>query len=916
MLNPRILLFALVLLFQALPAAAQPYVLPDDPSVTTGTLGNGLKYYVVKDLSMRGTADIMLLKRSGRLDEDSLTAGFSDLAGAMAFVRTRCFPEGRLASFLAGTGMTLWTDAGYRAGEDFTALYFRNVPVRDRQTKDSVMLFLLDAARGCSYSQHEADSTAAALGDLQAMRTGGRSAFPGVRTPVDTAALENFMMKTAPMSQQALAVVGDVDTDEIVRTLGLLFMTEPPREFRGENLFGVFVPTDSATVVTTESSSVPFCRMSVSYMAKALPLGLRNSVVPVISSQMKEYTGMLLRRRLERLAGAGLIDIYGCETAGRDLYASRDAEVFTIVLDAPQDRAQAVASALGAELRDVDENGFSQQEYEFAKNMFYSGAAAIRSGEDSRCEWTRRVVRNYLENGPLASGASEREYLRSHQVKDSLGLFYLNRFASTMIDTAANMRLSAVVPCGGVSADDLYASFLEGWRNGDSLASAVRASDRFAADSVLLPVTVRKIKALVTRTEPITKAHVMNFSNGAKVYYRECPQEDFVRFSFSYRGGFGADPDYRNGEGAFYADLMKVDSVAGMPYAAFSKLLESLGIEVEYDFDVRSFSISGTAPADMAHMVWRAVDAIVNARRPDTAAFARYSAAWKVLLSGNRTAGEFRRDTLDAIVHPQQKYTDVRRLQALETLDYLRISRFISDRVSKGNEPVIAFSGPMSVDEFKEVCQTESGWVNRKRHRQRIDMGEEYVCTGKITSRAAFPMERPYKAMDVLYTVPLSYTAENIYLAEVASRVVQARINAALVPFGTASSVDSYFRSMPKERCYVHVTVPFPEHMVQLTAVPVVKTAFSTASSSDARALEMAKAALLDEMKTVSGRSDFWISVINRRYIYNKDFYSDYERKIGEITIEDVEDFVRKMEAGGCVELLVRGKDSCSEDVM
>lgn len=912
------MLFALALLAWALPAAAQPYVIPDDPSVTSGTLGNGLKYYVVKESGVKGTADIMLLRRSGRLDEDSLTAGFSDLAGAMAFVRTKCFPEGKLASFLAGTGMTLWKDAGYRTGEDFTALYFRNVPVRDRQARDSVMLFLLDAARGCSYSQREADSTAAVLDDLQAMRTGGMSAAVSVRTPVDGAALDSFMMRTVPMSQQALAVVGDVDADEIVRTIGLMFMTEPAREFRGENLFGAFVPSDSAVVVTTESSAVPFCRMRVSYMAKAVPLGLRNSVVPVISSQMKEYTGMLLRRRLERLSGAGLVDIYGCETVSWNPSSSRDAEVFTIVLDAPLDGAQAVAAALGSELRDVDEKGFSPQEYEFAKNMFYSGIAGVRKGEDSRGEWSRRVVRNYLENGTLASRASEREYLRSHQVKDSLGLFYLNRFASTMIDTARNMRLSAVVPAGGVSAEDLYASFLEGWRNGagDSAACAVRASDRFAADSVLLPVTVRKIKAIVTRTEPITKAHVMNFSNGAKVYYRECPQEDFVRFSFSYRGGFGADPGYRDGEGAFYADLMKVDSVAGMPYASFSKLLESLGIEIDYDFDVRGFSISGTAPADMAHMVWRAADAIVNARRPDTAAFARYADACRVLLSGRRSAAEFRRDTMDAIVHPQQKYTDVRRLQALETLDYLRISKFISDRVSKGNEPVIAFSGPMPVDEFKEVCQKESGWVNRKRRRQRIDIGEEYVCTGKITSRAAFPMDRPYKTMDVLYTVPLSYTAENLYLAEIASRVVQARINAALVPFGTASSVDSYFRSMPKERCYVHVAVPFPEYMVQLTAVPVVKSAFGKASASDARVFEMAKAALLDEMRTVSERSDFWISVINRRYIYNKDFYSDYESRIGEVTLEDVQEFVRKMEAGGCVELLVRGKDSCSEEGM
>lgn len=908
MLNPRIVLFALALFAGVLSAASQPYVIPDDPAVSRGSLGNGLKYYVVRDEGMKGTADIMLLRRSGRFNEDSLTAGFSEMAAAMAFVRTRCFPEHRLASFLAGTGMTLWKDAGYSVGDDFTAFYFRNVPVRDRQARDSVMLFLLDVARGCSYTQRETDSIAAVLGDLRVMRTAASAGGTGLRLPVDAAALDSFMRESSPMSQHVLAVVGDVDADEVSRSIGMMFMTEPYREFSGENPFGAFVGNDKAVLVTESSSVQPFCRLRVSYVAKALPLGLRNSVVPVISSQMKELAGMLLRRRLERIAGAGLIDLYGCGAVGWNPPSSRDAEVFTVVMDVPAEGASAAAAALGAELGDVDRNGFSLDEYAFASDMYYNGVP--RMDMDNRLDWGRKVARNWLENGSLASDASGREYLRSHRVSDSLGHFYLNRFVSAMIDTARNMRLSAVVPqgCDGVSAAGLYAAFLQGWGSRDSLQDAVRASDRFAADSVLLPVTARKIKVLVTRTEPITKARVMNFSNGAKVYYRESPQDGFVRFSFSYRGGFGADPGYRDGEGAFYADIMKIDSVAGMPYADFEKLLESLGITVEYDFDVRGLSVYGTAPASMVRMVWRAADAIVNARRPDTAAFSRYLEAGRVLLSGNRPVSEFRKDTLDAIVHPQQRYTAVRRLPVLERLDYLRISAFISDRVSRGNEPVIAFSGPMSEEAFKEVCQSESGWVNRRRQRQRIEVGEEYVCTGKITSRVPVAMDRPYKTMDVLYTVPLNYTADNLYLAEIASRVVQARVNKALAPFGTACSVDSYFRSMPKERCYLHLAVPFPENMVQLTAVPVVKSAFASAGDEDAAVLERAKAALLDEMRTVGERSDFWISVINRRYIYNKDFYSDFEKKIGAISMDDVLEFVSRMESGGCVELLVRGE--------
>ncbi|HEX6047973.1 MAG TPA: insulinase family protein [Gemmatimonadaceae bacterium] len=126
------------------PGSSAPF---RDPELITGTLPNGMKYYLRPNRAPAHRAELRLAVNAGSALEDDDQQGFAHFLEHMAFNGTRHFPKGSLIDFVESTGMSFGADLNAYTSFDET-VYMLTVPTDDRTVLDSGLTVLEDWASG------------------------------------------------------------------------------------------------------------------------------------------------------------------------------------------------------------------------------------------------------------------------------------------------------------------------------------------------------------------------------------------------------------------------------------------------------------------------------------------------------------------------------------------------------------------------------------------------------------------------------------------------------------------------------------------------------------------------------------------------------------------------------------------------
>ena len=79
--------------------------LPNDPSVITGTLKNGMTYYIKANKQPENRAELTLAVKAGSVLEDEDQQGLAHFTEHMAFNGSTNFPKNELVNYLESLGM-------------------------------------------------------------------------------------------------------------------------------------------------------------------------------------------------------------------------------------------------------------------------------------------------------------------------------------------------------------------------------------------------------------------------------------------------------------------------------------------------------------------------------------------------------------------------------------------------------------------------------------------------------------------------------------------------------------------------------------------------------------------------------------------------------------------------------------------
>jgi zinc protease len=118
-----------------------------DPALRTGTLANGLRYYVRANAMPAGRAELRLVVNAGSVLEDDDQQGMAHFLEHMAFNGTRHFPHQSLVDFVEGSGMRFGADLNAYTSYDET-VYMLTVPTDEPRFLEQGLTVLQDWASG------------------------------------------------------------------------------------------------------------------------------------------------------------------------------------------------------------------------------------------------------------------------------------------------------------------------------------------------------------------------------------------------------------------------------------------------------------------------------------------------------------------------------------------------------------------------------------------------------------------------------------------------------------------------------------------------------------------------------------------------------------------------------------------------
>ena len=137
-------LFASLLAIAATVAASAANPIPVDPAVRTGTLPNGLTYYIRHNATPAGQADFFIAQRVGSVNELEGQEGLAHFLEHMCFNGTEHFPGNSLISYLESLGVKFGRNLNAYTSTDETVYNICEVPTARQSALDSCVMILGD----------------------------------------------------------------------------------------------------------------------------------------------------------------------------------------------------------------------------------------------------------------------------------------------------------------------------------------------------------------------------------------------------------------------------------------------------------------------------------------------------------------------------------------------------------------------------------------------------------------------------------------------------------------------------------------------------------------------------------------------------------------------------------------------------
>lgn len=717
----------------ALPGLLDPSDEPieNDDDVRTGTLDNGLRYYVRHNERPGGKASLRLAIRAGSVDEIGPNTGVAHFDEHMMFNGTEQYPENELIDVLRSFGAEFGADINAYTSFDET-VYELDVP-NDGDSVEAAMNILDQWLSHASFDQAQIDSERGVVTDEWRSRTqtvDGRlsevaedlylagTPYEG-RDPIGTEQSINSVPRDELVGfydawyrpdNAAVIVVGDIDVDDMVSEIEDRFGPALPRTddmparpdttfpLETEPGFALHSDPDQPTVDVEVDLPIPVIESDGT-------AGLRANILDTMIYQS-------LIRRLNQDISAGSAPFDQILPGTNSFVASLDAPALYAITTS--DRVDATLQALLDEYERANRFGFSDAETDVAKQEAQAGfdSQHDRSNTTQDVQYASQYVANFLTGDPYP--AADDMHDLATQIIDAVTPEALDlRFRARWHNTAAHVIIS--------TPQDEEADMPS---ESDVLAMIAAIPDRELEPREGGHELPDELMTAPAPVDPVSQEHMIDdgdeyfdpveivFPNGARVIATSNDiVEGQVAFQAASPGGSSLVADDDVADALFAADVVTSGGVGQFNQSDLDQILadRDAGVSASITPYVDGFA-GGAATTDL-ETVFQLVNLYMTQPRFDPVALGQVQRSYGPVVddpsSDPDTAGI---DTLlDTRYGNEPRYTILPTPDQFATLDLDGVERVWRDRFGDASDWVFAFAGDFDMDELVELASSYLG---------------------------------------------------------------------------------------------------------------------------------------------------------------------------------------------------------------
>ena len=602
-----------------------------------GKLANGLTYYIYNDGSATGEAQYYLYQNVGAILENDEEMGLAHVLEHLAFNTTDHFPNG-VMNFLRSNNLN---DFEAFTGVDDTRYAVHNVPTNDAKLNENMLWVLRDWCHGVKMTPKDIEKERGIILEEWRHRSGVDRRLTDAIAPVvynhagyathnvigSQKILETFQQKQVKQfydkwyrpNMQFIAVIGDVDVDQMEKNIQTVFKTLPAKQAPAVNPQTRQIP-DNATplymrFIDPENKSASF-GLYQRYEVK----GNAPEEDRVRQFIFTKFFNTLAPKRFVMLKNADKESYIAAEVSLSPLVRNYYQMAWDMVpYQGNEQKAFQQMLAVRDNLRD---QGFTAAEFNAEKEKMYNGMKDVLEAKGLGTPDNALMLfrQNFLYDIPVQDfrGQINRnlETLVELEVED------MNAWMKSLLNdnNLAFVTYSKSQSEMNITENDLMAALKE-----KSSFSDMAHADGMKPISQLIDFPLTGGKIVSEKQLKTLQAKEWTLSNGAKVLYRYVPElSGQFLFAGSAEGGKSIVPAQELANYNAMRSLLMQSGVYNYNRNQLAQWLQGKNINLSLSLEDYSDGIGGNAPVDKADDFFSYLYLILSRQNFSKSAFDKY----------------------------------------------------------------------------------------------------------------------------------------------------------------------------------------------------------------------------------------------------------------------------------------------------
>ena len=925
--------FSIVLSWITVVAVAQP--LPQDPTIRTGKLKNGLTYYIRHNAKEPGLADFYIAQKVGSIQEEPRQRGLAHFLEHMAFNGTKHFPgKGKqlgIVPWCETIGVKFGANLNAYTSVEQTVYNISSVPLKREGIADSCLLILNDWSHYLLLDDKEIDKERGVIHEEWRTRRAGRAvqrlmeqAMPkvykgtkyedcmpiGSMDIVDNFPyqdLRDYYHKWYRPDLQAIVVVGDVDVDKMEKKIKKLFSKIPAAKNPAKREYYPVSDNDKMIVDIEKDKEQPVVLCHLYQKRDVTPDAEKNNEKYLRGSYIDDLIGTMVNDRLAELRQQALPPYQSATGRASTFFLSRMKESFSMSVSCKENNVLGgLIAAVGVAER-IRQHGFTQSELNIAKGLKLNhDERKFRERDDRRnSKYVSAIIQHFLNNEPLLSVEQQLELTRRFDREVTLA--EVNAAVRELITDKNQVAI-------------LYAPDKEGLvlPTEEQIEDVILAAQQLSYAPYEEKQLADKLIEQLPKAGSIVseKAYKHGFkewtlSNGMKVYVKKTDYAaDAVSFRMQAEGGTSV---FSNEEAPNFALLNSAITDAGVGQfdaTTLRRMLSGKSVRVQPSVNTRGQSISGGVSLKDMPTLFELVHLYFTQPRRDTVAFASLINRTHAFLTNRNASPKVDyNDSIRAILYDHHPRLAPVVQATLDKVNYDRILEIYRHAFSDASNFKTVIIGNYDEQELRRLCcQYLASLPSTGKHEQINWQNVPKMIEGSSVNRFTKKMSTPLANVSIFYSADVPFTPESDLELDFLKRCLSiAYTDSVREEKGGTYGVSVDFDLSKDEKPNTTLSISYnadPQRYEELNPIIYQQLENIAKYGPVASSVDKVKQYLIKQYGQAAITNDYWSYIIWHELDDEADFDKDYCKMVEEMTPAQIQRMAQRLlDAKRCIEV-------------